>query len=130
MCLRALVAGGLLLAALPAQTFIVDANNGPGTAFLDIATAVNSVPDGSTLRVRAGSYGGFSIVAKGLAVRGDPNVVITTPVFVSNTLAQQPVELRGLQWAPAATASTISLSCANCAGLVLLDSLSIPSIPD
>src|SRR5437762_9224013 len=39
-----------------AQTFIVDAANGPGTNFTEIATAVAAVPDGAVLMVRAGSY--------------------------------------------------------------------------
>ncbi|HLQ39125.1 MAG TPA: hypothetical protein VK348_15050, partial [Planctomycetota bacterium] len=128
MHVRALLGTVLLVAAAPAQTFIVDANNGPGTNFLDIASAVPAVPDGATLLVRAGSYVGFSITAKGLAIRGDPNVVVTGSVSVRNTARQQTVELRGLGWTAAPSSTTSMLILDSCAGLLLLDSLTVPGV--
>jgi len=66
------MACNLAIAALAfpirAQTFIVDAANGPGTNFTDIATAAATVPDGAVLEVRAGNYGSFAITSKGLTV--------------------------------------------------------------
>ena len=50
-----------LVAAAPAQTYIVDGANGPGTNFPDIASAIQAVPDGAVLRVRPGNYGAFFI---------------------------------------------------------------------
>ena len=46
------------VAALPiaAQTYVVDVNNGPGTNFTTLQTAITTVPAGSTLLVRAGNY--------------------------------------------------------------------------
>ncbi len=40
---------GLLCAAgvLPAQTFVVDVNNGPGTHFTSVQAAITAVPDGA-----------------------------------------------------------------------------------
>ena len=41
-----------LASALVAQTYVVDAANGPGSQFTDLPTAVAAVPDGATLLVR------------------------------------------------------------------------------
>ena len=46
---------GLWLTCLPAQTFIVDASNGPNANFTSIVAAVSAVPDGATLVVLAGN---------------------------------------------------------------------------
>lgn len=60
----------LLAVVAPAQTFVVDASNGPGTDYTSLATATAAAPSGSTLRIRAGSYAGFVIDAKSLALSG------------------------------------------------------------
>ena len=52
-------------AAAPAQTFVVDAANGPGTNFTDLLTASTTVPDGATLLVRPGHYASLVADAKG-----------------------------------------------------------------
>ena len=89
-------------AALSAQVFTVDAAGGAGAHFTNLATAVATVPDGSTLRVRAGRYAGFAIVGKGLAVVGEGLVEIVVPaaapraVSVSQTAPSQLVLLRNL----------------------------------
>ncbi|MEZ5963527.1 MAG: hypothetical protein R3F56_06745 [Planctomycetota bacterium] len=60
-----------LAPTLCAQTYIVDASNGPGTHFTDLPAAVSSVPDGASLRVRPGQYSQFVITAKSLSILGD-----------------------------------------------------------
>jgi len=97
-----------------AQTFIVDAANGPGTNFTDIAAAVAAVPDGAVLEVRAGNYASFTIAGKGLSVLFD-YLAIAADVVVTASLPHQVVLLRGLQM------SSGVVSLANCQGMVLLD---------
>jgi len=85
----------LIASAAPAQTFIVDAANGPGTNFTSIVAAVAAVPDGATLIVRPGTYSSFSIVTKGLTILGDTGVQ-AGGASVRLTQPQQAVVLRGL----------------------------------
>ncbi len=119
---------GLLLAAIsaattPAQVFVVDVNNGPGTNFTSIAAAVTAVPDGAVLQVRSGTYGGFAIQNKSLTVLGDPGVIVqgmlTLPIAIANLTASQFVTLRRLIWSHPLGPGT--LSCQNCAGTILID---------
>ncbi len=59
------------------RTWIVDAQNGTGTHFVDLPQAVAAVADGDILIVRSGTYTGFS-TNKALAILGDssrPTVV-------------------------------------------------------
>jgi hypothetical protein len=87
-----------LAAAIPAQTFVVDAANGPGTHFTEIAAAVAAVPDGATIEVRAGAYLPFSITGKGVSVFGLGGVTLTGQGFVvHSTSAAQTVVVRGVQ---------------------------------
>ena len=95
--MRPVLATALLASAAVAQTFVVDAGNGPGTNFTSIAAAVATVPEGATLLVRSGSYAGFA-VTRGVTILGDSGVAITGPVQVTATTALQPVTLRNLQW--------------------------------
>jgi pectin methylesterase-like acyl-CoA thioesterase len=43
---RASIVGAVLSAATAAQTFVVEAANGPGTSFTTLVAAVAAVPDG------------------------------------------------------------------------------------
>lgn len=99
---RSLLAHLLLLvaAALPGQSFVVDAAGGPGSQFTNLQAAVLAVPDGSTLLVRTGQYSGFQIDQKGLTVLADPGAFIYdlgSQVRVVNTLPQQTVTIRGFE---------------------------------
>ncbi|MBL8755248.1 MAG: hypothetical protein JNK15_18255 [Planctomycetes bacterium] len=110
---------------LAAQTFIVDGQNGPGTAFTSIAAAVAAVPDGAVLDVFPGTYGGFTIAAKGLTLLARPGVVIsgpgsTTIVLVSNLGPSQGVTLSGLSVRGTSVASAIG--CFANQGPVVLQS--------
>lgn len=114
--------------ALPAQTFIVDAANGPGANFSDLPPAIAAVPDGAILLVRPGTYGRIELDGKGMSILATaPGVVITPPfqiptggpIVVMNLLASQAVTLRGLtlQGSPL----TVRGMVRNCDGPVLID---------
>lgn len=114
----------VLSPALAAQTWIVDAANGPGTDFTSIAAAVAAVPSGSTLLVRAGSYTGFSISGKSLTILGGPGVDVTQQsllwcVAVTNLAAHQSVVIHDLRLL--GCPGTVNLS--GCAGAVLLEEI-------
>lgn len=112
----------LLLAAAPAQTFVVDANNGPGTNFTSIAAAVATVPDGAVLDVRPGTYSTFTIAGKSVAVIGGPGVWIydlVGQVRVTALQTGQTVVLRGLEVAQGIGHGTIV--CQSSRGVIVID---------
>jgi len=113
----------VLFAALPAQTFVVDAAGGPGSNFTDIGTAVGAVPDGSLLLVRAGQYASFAISAKSLTILGEPGVSmlgLTSSVTISSLAVGQRVAIHQLSSAlPSGGLTTVT--CQSCAGEILLD---------
>ena len=110
-------------AAAAAQTFVVDASNGPGANFTDLPAAVAAVPDGAVLDVRPGSYSPFAIASKGLSVIFQPGALVQGPVLtlvsVTGTSAQQTVLLRGLQVATYFGSGQVQFT--NCQGLLLLE---------
>src|SRR5687768_7090441 len=58
-----------LAAPLAAQrTWIVDANNGPGTDFVGLQICVDTAADGDTILVRAGNYS--ASISKGVTIIG------------------------------------------------------------
>ena len=80
--------------AAMAQTYVVDAANGPGTHFTDIPAAVAAVPDGAVLEVRLGAYSPFTIAGKGLSVLFGSGATVSgvnITVGVTGTASQQPV---------------------------------------
>ncbi|HEX5050410.1 MAG TPA: hypothetical protein VFZ65_01430 [Planctomycetota bacterium] len=115
----------LAAAALPAQVFIVDVNNGPGTNFVSLPVAVAAVPDGAVLRVRPGSYQPFTLVGKGLVVLGDPgaNIVAATAATcaVSGLPAGRVFAMRGMTGGGSSTPLRLDLQ--SCQGPVLIDGM-------
>lgn len=113
------------LLALPigAQSFVVDANNGPGTDFTDLPPAIAAVPDGAVLFVRPGSYGPIHLQQKGMTIAATaPGVVLTpasVPIMVTNLAAQQSVTLRGITAVPGPT--FLIAHVLSCAGPVTID---------
>ncbi|MCB9879298.1 MAG: hypothetical protein H6835_17010 [Planctomycetes bacterium] len=95
----ALLCGAL---SLPAQSFVVDLANGPGTDFTSLAAALQFVPDGATIQVRAGDYQEFvQLDGKGVTIVADPGVNIVAPLVAVGILVRhlspaQTVVLRGL----------------------------------
>lgn len=114
----------LLAPFAAAQTFVVDAANGPGTHFTDLPTAVAAVPDGATLVLRAGAYGPIVLQGKGLTVVGGAGVVLngilSPAIDVRGLAAHQSFALRGasMGWALQGPAQ---VSLTNNAGRVLLE---------
>lgn len=120
------IALGLVTGSLLGQTFVVDAAG--GGSFASIAAAVAAVPSGSTLVVRAGSYGAFTVSQKGLTIVGDPGVTVASGCVLQSSSAAQTIELRNLAFVGGGPAAS-HLACMSCAGLLRLASLSIPSVP-
>ncbi len=122
---RALLCAPLLAATATAQTFVVNSAGGAGTHFTNLAVAVNTVPDGSTLLVQPGFYGEFHVQAKSLRILGSAGAVVnhtaTQPgSSISQIGANQQVVVQKLQFARAANAP-VRLFVGQSAGPVLLD---------
>lgn len=117
---------GSLVSALAAQTYVVDAANGPGTQFTDLPAAVAAAPDGATLIVRAGAYGPIDLDGKGLTIVGGPGVMLNSilapAIQVKNLAAHQSFALRGafMGWA----FQSVQADFVNNAGRVLLQEFS------
>ncbi|HZN38586.1 MAG TPA: hypothetical protein VFD82_07270 [Planctomycetota bacterium] len=111
---------GVLGASAVAQTFVVDANNGPGTNFLDIPPAIAAVPNGSVLLVRSGTYGPIAMSGRSLSVLAEPGAVVTStgPIDIANVGALQSVVVRGVRVPSGGLASA---QATNCQGLVMFD---------
>ena len=126
-CMRAFLILALGTAA-SAQTFLVDAANGPGTNFVDLPAAVAAVPDAAVLLVRAGTYSGFAVTGKGFTILADPNVEIDGSCNVSATAPTQAVTLRGLTWNQlSAPPYPDLLALTDCAGPVLVEACTLPA---
>jgi hypothetical protein len=89
----------LLAASASAQSvFVVAPVAGPGVFSTDIQPAVDAAANGDLVLVKAGSYSGFTINAKGVSVIADAGaaVVANGSVFVENISLSQRVLLQGL----------------------------------
>nr|MCU0865993.1 hypothetical protein [Planctomycetota bacterium] len=120
----------LLTASAAAQaSFVVDASGGPGSQFTDIQAAVQAVPSGSVLVVRAGSYSPVLINGKGLTILCDVGAAIAslTPfatgpfLTVRNTPSGQVVAVSGLGFGPVGAQFHDGILVENAMGLVVLD---------
>jgi hypothetical protein len=96
-------AAAIALAAASAaqsQLWVVDDGGGPLADFTSIQAGIDASVDGDVVLVRAGTYGGFAIEGKGIAVVGEaPGVVLANEATVSvrNTLPSQSVLLQNLR---------------------------------
>lgn len=118
----------LFAALLPAQTFVVDAANGPGAQFTSLAAAIPAVPDGSTLIVRTGAYdGNLTIVGKGLTILGQPGARFSSStnsiLTVQGLGATQTVVIRGFTADLPLVFGTFGLLCQQNQGLVVLEAI-------
>ena len=117
-----------LATMLGAQTYVVDASNGPGTHFTTIAAAVAAVPDGAVLVVRAGTYAGFTVSGRGVSILANAGVGITSQVVVTQTQPHQAVTLRALAWTTAwIPAGHCLVQPTQCAGPVLIENVTMPA---
>lgn len=119
----------LLAATLPAQQFVVDIANGPGTNFTSLTAAITAVPNGATLLVRPGSYSGtHTISAKGLTIVATGPVVVPN-LTIQNTLATQPVVVSGIDvQQPAMTFWPAVVDVSGCLGRVLIEGADVTSV--
>lgn len=124
---RAAVAFVTLVGVLPAQTFIVDANNGPGTHYRDLPEAIAKVPDGAVLRVRPGVYSPFVLQNKSLRIIGDAAAIAGAAVL-GPLRATDRVLLSGLSIDDTKVPQpTPPLRIANAAGIVVLHDFELRS---
>ncbi|MCR9244003.1 MAG: hypothetical protein NXI31_03155 [bacterium] len=111
---------------LSAQTYVVDAANGPGTNFLEIATAIAAVPDGSTLVVRPGNYLDFTIDGMGITILADNATLPSSNGFgavqIYNLAVHQSVVLRGL------TLAAGSVFATGNAGRIVLEDITLEQV--
>ncbi|MGE3173262.1 MAG: hypothetical protein AB7O97_11610 [Planctomycetota bacterium] len=121
-------------AVVPQGTWIVDANNGPGTQFTDLPPAVATAAHGDTILVRSGDYLAFQVSGKALTIRGagasnarvvsSPNALVSAiqnvpagSVFFLDGLHFEPDWRDGLLAAPAAlrvSGSSTTVAIADC----------------
>ncbi|MCB9879382.1 MAG: hypothetical protein H6835_17440 [Planctomycetes bacterium] len=111
----------LSLLLLP-TTWVVDANNGPGTDFVDLGVAISSVAAGDTLIIRSGSYPAV-FVDKSLTLRGvDAATTSVSAIAVSGALAPTAtgprVEVTGLTLS---TTNSLSVSMFGFGDLFVAD---------
>ncbi|MCR9243812.1 MAG: hypothetical protein NXI31_02190 [bacterium] len=125
-------AAAMLLAAfLPAQVFIVDASNGPGTNYTSIATATAAAPDGAVIRVRAGTYDNFRVVGKSLTVDAEAGVSVLgnlfqfPPIEVVDLGPTQFVSIRGFRFD--IVFGSVAISCRDSAGPIFIEDCSTNS---
>lgn len=122
---------GFAAAVAPAQTYIVDINNGPGTNFTSLDAAATAAPDGAVLIVRAGNYPGMTILGKGLKVLAEPGVVVfgaqvfASAISVGYVPAGKSVVLRGMTIAAGFPGWTGRVAVGNCQGTVLMENLQV-----
>lgn len=115
-----------LAVAMPAQWFVVDANNWPGADFTSLVTALTTVPDGATLVVRSGDYtvpSTITVTGKGLTLVCEEGARVANITF-TGLAANQTLVIRGLQVGPWAANGTLALQ--SCSGRVLLEECTYP----
>lgn len=110
---------------LVGQTFLVDANNGPGTQFTDLPAAVAVVPDGATLDVRPGNYSPFALQGRSLRILAVPGATVltqfaNTSASFSNLPPTGTVLVKGLAFARFPLGGS-RISVSGCQGSVLLE---------
>jgi len=91
--------------------------------FATIQGAVDAAADGDVVRVFPGSYAGFHVAGKGLAiVRGDPASAwtLTAPVTLSSTVAGQTIVISGSTQSifPFGPSGAPGITISGCAGAV------------
>lgn len=98
-----------------AATFVVDAANGPGANFTDIAPAIAAVQPGDLLLVRPGAYSAFT-VDKALTILATTNNTATSAgLAIQNTALGQRVVVAGV--------TPLTASVTNCAGTVIFQNM-------
>ena len=125
--LRAYIPFALLASsALGQRLWIVDANNGPGTDFIDLAPAIAAASPGDRVLIRAGSFQYPITIQKGITIMGDVNreAVLWPTLTIANIPVGQAFVLCQ-SYILSSPSSTPELVIKNCQGAVHLDSCRI-----
>lgn len=109
-----------------AGVVVVDAANGPGADFTQLAPVIAAASSGDTVLIRPGNYSGsFTIDGKSLDLVGAPNATVPAigPLVVKNLATGQRVLLQSLEFTAANSfmLPTKTLTATNCAGHLTLD---------
>ena len=88
----------LSLALAPQSVHVVDDGGGAGVDFTDLATAVTAALDGDVLLVKAGTYAGFALDGKGLAICAEAGetVRLSAGFSIENVPASSRAIVRGI----------------------------------
>ncbi|MCC7061958.1 MAG: hypothetical protein IT456_04080 [Planctomycetes bacterium] len=133
--MRLLCAALFCIGTTTAQVFVVDVNNGPGTDYTSIATAVAAVPDGAVLQVRPGTYSPFRIQNKSLSVFGTTGVIVSNSYFaypaieIADLASDRFVSLREVSWTGNAGPLGFALKCRNSTGTIVIERCTGSSLP-
>ncbi|MEO0653045.1 MAG: hypothetical protein AAFZ65_20385, partial [Planctomycetota bacterium] len=106
----------------PTPLFVLDAQGGVGSDFSDLASAVAGVPDGATLLVRPGDYGGLVVDGKSLNILApEAGVAFETAGAIRNLALGQRVVVRGVDFGLLGG----TLLVADCDGSVWFEDVSL-----
>lgn len=104
------------------NVLVVDAAGGPGSAYAEIADAVDAAGEGDLILVREGSYLSFVIDGKSLVVQAESGAqVVTKDIGVRNLTAGQSVSVRGIDWGPPSNGHEIAIYLLNNQGPVWIE---------
>lgn len=120
---RSILTLAVLVSAPAAQTFLVDAANGPGAHFTTISAAIAAVPEGAVLRILPGLYQeSLVIVGKSLTLLGEGGEVRGSTLAISGLQSHQSVLVDGLRLGATQTYTQVQ----NCRGAVHLNGVYSP----
>lgn len=114
----------LLLAPLAAAAdLFVDDTPGTGAPYATIQAAIDAAQQGDHVRVRTGTYPGFTIDGKWLVVVEEPgaSVVVDGRAILRNVPADRGLQILGLSFLPASTVAGSTVEIGPNAGPVTLD---------
>jgi hypothetical protein len=118
-----------LLGVVDAQTYVVDRSGGGN--FTTFQQAIDAVPDGSVLRVRAGDYVPFILQNKSLTIIGDAGVVVgpvygaAGPVAIGPTAANQTIVMKGIAFRGQQDNFALTVRLQNLAGPVFVEDVTV-----
>lgn len=98
-----------------ASTIVVDAANGPGTNFTDVAAAITAASPNDLLLVRPGVYAPFTVDTPLTILATSPNAATTTEIAVQNIALGERAALVGVR--------PDVLDVSNCLGVVLIQDM-------
>ncbi len=125
--LRVLLAASLSTTGFAQTTWVVDSLNGPGTDFDTIGAAVAAAFHGDTIRVRAGTYGSFTL-DKGVRLVGEGAVNVSGGFSVLNLPAGTVARVSNVTPQVAHPPAAFGFRVLNCDGSVHLTEVDSPDI--